>query len=137
MPHLNKVFIIGHLGKDPELKFMPSGDSVMSGSIAVSESWKDKQGSKQEHTEWFNLVLYGKRAELFAEWFKKGDAVYIEAKQRTRKWQDKDGNNRYSVEHIILEFQGIGNRRPQDVGPEAAKHKAASADDFDDDTFPF
>src|SRR5690606_32229352 len=95
MPNLNKVMLIGHLGADPEIRYMPNGKAVVNFRLATSESWKDKQtGEKQERTEWHNVVAYDKLAEIIGEWLHKGSPVYIEGKLQTRKWQDKNGNDR-------------------------------------------
>lgn len=117
MPSVNKVILIGHLGKDPETRFLPSGDAVTSFSLATSESWKDKGGAKQEHTEWHRVGCFGKTAEVAGEYLKKGAAVYVEGRIRTRKWQDKEGNDKYSTEIVCDRLQMLGG-------------KDAKADDF-------
>jgi len=102
MAGVNKVILIGNLGQDPEIRNLPSGDSVANVSIATSETWKDKNtGEKQERTEWHRVVFFGKLAEIVGKYLKKGSKVYIEGKLKTRKWQDKDGSDRYSTEVVV------------------------------------
>jgi single-strand DNA-binding protein len=108
---INKVILIGNLGADPETRAMPSGSSVANLRIATSESWRDKQtGEQQERTEWHRVALFGRLAEVAAEYLRKGSQVYIEGSLRTRKWQDKQGNERYSTEIIGNEMQMLGGR---------------------------
>ncbi len=101
MAGVNKVILIGNLGQDPEIRHLPSGDSVANVSIATSETWKDKQGQKQERTEWHRVVFFGKLAEIVERYLKKGSKIYIEGKLRTRKWQANDGTDRYSTEVVV------------------------------------
>jgi single-strand DNA-binding protein len=108
---VNKVILIGHLGADPETKSMPSGMSVANLSLATSESYKDKQTNEwQERTEWHKVALFGRLAEVAGEYLRKGSQVYIEGRLRTRKWQDKQGNDRYTTEIIAAEMQMLGGR---------------------------
>ena len=108
---INKVILIGNLGADPETRAIPSGTTVANLRIATSESWRDKQsGEQQERTEWHRVALFGRLAEIAAEYLKKGSQVYIEGSLRTRKWQDKQGNERYSTEIIGNELQMLGGR---------------------------
>jgi len=108
---VNKVILIGHLGADPETRAMPSGSSVANLRIATTESWRDKQsGEQQERTEWHRVALFGRLAEIAGEYLKKGSQVYIEGSLRTRKWQDKQGNERYSTEIVGNEMQMLGGR---------------------------
>ncbi|HTY49173.1 MAG TPA: single-stranded DNA-binding protein [Steroidobacteraceae bacterium] len=108
---INKVILIGHLGQDPETRAMPSGSSVANLRIATTESWRDKQsGEQKEATEWHTVVLFGRTAEVAAEYLKKGSQVYIEGRLRTRKWQDKSGNDRYSTEIVANDMQMLGSR---------------------------
>jgi single-strand DNA-binding protein len=108
---VNKVILIGNLGADPETRAMPSGSSVANLRIATSESWRDKQsGEQQERTEWHRVALFGRLAEIAAEYLRKGSQVYIEGSLRTRKWTDKQGNERYSTEIIGNELQMLGGR---------------------------
>jgi single-strand DNA-binding protein len=108
---VNKVILIGHLGADPETRAMPSGATVANLRIATTESWKDKQsGEQQERTEWHRVALFGRLGEIAGEYLRKGSQVYIEGALRTRKWQDKQGNERYSTEIIGNEMQMLGGR---------------------------
>lgn len=108
---INKVILVGNLGKDPETRYMPSGKAVTNFSIATSESWTDKQsGDKQERTEWHNVVLFDKLGEIAAEYLRKGSQVYIEGSLRTRKWQDKEGKDRYTTEIVGRDMQMLGGR---------------------------
>ena len=108
---INKVILIGHLGQDPEVRALPSGSSIANLRIATTESWKDKQsGEFKEQTEWHTVVLFGRTAEVAAEYLKKGSQVFIEGRLRTRKWQDKTGNDRYSTEIVGQDMQMLGGR---------------------------
>jgi single-strand DNA-binding protein len=108
---INKVIIVGNLGADPETRAMPSGSTVANLRIATTENWKDKQtGENQERTEWHRVVLFGRLGEIAAEYLRKGSQVYIEGSLRTRKWQDKQGNERYSTEIVANEMQMLGGR---------------------------
>jgi single-strand DNA-binding protein len=140
---VNKVIIVGNLGQDPETRYMPSGGAVTNLRIATNESWKDKQsGELQERTEWHRVVMFDRLAEIAAEYLRKGSQVYIEGSLRTRKWQDKDGNDRYTTEIRAGEMQMLGGRSGggapamNRTGDEAAPAQAGVADDFDDD-IPF
>ena len=108
---INKVILIGNLGQDPETKAMPSGTTVCNLRIATSESWKDKQtGETKEQTEWHTVAMFGRLAEIAGEYLRKGSQVYIEGRLRTRKWQDKNGNDRYTTEIVANEMQMLGGR---------------------------
>jgi single-strand DNA-binding protein len=108
---INKVILIGNLGADPETRAMPSGTTVANLRVATSESWRDKQtGEQQERTEWHRVALFGRLAEVAGEYLRKGSQVYIEGSLRTRKWQDKQGNERYSTEIVGNELQMLGGR---------------------------
>lgn len=107
---INKVILVGNLGNDPETKFMPSGGAVTNISVATSRSWKDKNGQQQEHTEWHRVVFFNRLAEIAGEYLKKGSKVYVEGSLRTNKWQDKDGNDRYTTEIIAHEMQMLDSR---------------------------
>ena len=108
---INKVILVGNIGKDPETRYMPNGKAVTNFSVATSESWTDKQsGDKQERTEWHNVVLFEKLAEIAAEYLRKGSQVYIEGSLRTRKWQDKEGKDRYTTEIVGRDMQMLGGR---------------------------
>jgi len=108
---INKVILVGNLGQDPETRYMPNGKAVTNLRIATSESWKDKQtGEQREQTEWHSIVMYDKLAEIAAEYLRKGSQVYVEGKLRTRKWQDKEGRDRYTTEINANEMQMLGGR---------------------------
>lgn len=102
---VNKVILVGHLGQDPEVRYMPNGNAVANISVATSESWKDQQGQQQEKTEWHRVTLFGKLAEITGEYLRKGSQVYIEGKLQTRKWQAQDGSDRYTTE-IVVDMHG-------------------------------
>lgn len=108
---INKVILVGNLGQDPETRAMPSGKAVTNIRVATSESWRDKNtGEQKEQTEWHTVVFFDRLAEIAAEYLRKGSQVYIEGKLRTRKWQDKSGNDRYSTEVVANEMQMLGGR---------------------------
>ncbi len=146
---VNKVILVGNLGADPEVKYMPNGNAVANVTLATSESWKDKQsGENKEKTEWHRVVFFRRLAEIAGEYLKKGSQVYIEGKLQTRKWQDKNGNDRYTTEIVANEMQMLGGRGgagggSADFGGASASRSApapaaapAAAGDFDDD-IPF
>jgi len=108
---VNKVILIGNLGQDPEVKYMPSGGAVTNVTVATSESWKDKtSGEQKENTEWHRVVFFRRLAEIAGEYLKKGSKVYIEGKLQTRKWQDQSGNDRYTTEIVANEMQMLDSR---------------------------
>jgi single-strand DNA-binding protein len=140
---VNKVILVGNLGADPEVKYMPNGNAVANVTVATSESWKDKQsGEQKDKTEWHRVVFFRRLAEIAGEYLKKGSQIYIEGKLQTRKWQDKNGNDRYTTEIIANEMQMLGSRGggSADFGAAsssaAAPAPAAVVDEFDDD-IPF
>ena len=111
MPSVNKVMLLGNLGRDPEVRTFPNGDSVCNFSIATSTSWKDKtSGEKKEKTEWHNIVMYRKLAEIAGEYLKKGSSVFVEGSLQTRKWQTKEGQDRYTTEVVADTMQMLGGR---------------------------
>jgi single-strand DNA-binding protein len=145
---INKVILIGNLGADPEVRYTQGGSAVANIRIATSESWKDREsGEMQERTEWHRVVFFSRLAEIVAEYLKKGSQIYVEGRLQTRKWQDKDGQDRYTTEIVANEMQMLGGRgggtasfesRPADE-PTQSTSAASSrppADDFDDD-IPF
>src|SRR5512139_2789160 len=108
---VNKVILVGNLGKDPEVRYTANSTAVANVTIATSEQWKDKQsGQTQERTEWHNVVFYNRLAEIVGEYLKKGSQIYVEGSLRTRKWQDKEGKDRYTTEIIASEMQMLGGR---------------------------
>ena len=111
MASVNKVILVGNLGKDPEVRYAPSGDAICNITLATSETWKDKQsGEKREATEWHRVVFFGKLAEIAGQYLKKGSSVYIEGMLKTRKWQEKDGSDRYTTEIKADEMKMLGSR---------------------------
>lgn len=149
---INKVILIGNLGNDPEVRYMPSGNAVANFSIATSESWKDKQtGEQQTRTEWHRISCFNRLGEIAGEYLRKGSKVYVEGRLQTRKWQDTNGQERYTTEIIANEMQMLDGRGSNAGGfdspsqsmssaPAPQQHSAAPAapaiDDFDDD-IPF
>lgn len=122
MKGINKVILIGHVGQDPESKSLPSGSAVTNLSLATTESWKDKStGQLQDKTEWHKIVFFGKVAEIAAQYLKKGSKVYIEGSLRTRKWQDKDGSDRYTTEIVASEMQMLDNKPDSKPAPAPAR----------------
>lgn len=147
---INKVIIVGNLGADPETRYMPSGSAVTNLTVATNESWKDKAtGETKDRTEWHKVAMFNRLAEIAAEYLRKGSQVYIEGKLRTRKWQDKNGQDRWTTEIVADEMQmlgggggrgaGGGGSAPMDSGTETGGSNYApqpGPDDFDDD-IPF
>ncbi len=141
---INKVIVVGNLGQDPDTRYMPSGSAVTNITVATNESWKDKQtGEQKDRTEWHKVVMFDRLAEIAAEYLRKGSQVYIEGKLQTRKWQDKDGNDRYTTEIVAKEMQMLGGRGgsgggapARDDRPPPSPPPQGSSDDFDDD-IPF
>jgi single-strand DNA-binding protein len=143
---VNKVILIGNLGADPEVKYTPSGSAVANLRLATTESRRDKQsGEQQEHTEWHRLVMFGRLAEIAGEYLSKGSQIYVEGRIQTRKWQDRDGNDRYTTEIVANEMQMLGGRQgmgtPAYEGEGESQSRPAAAPstataDFDDD-IPF
>ena len=155
---VNKVILVGHLGADPEVRYMPNGGAVANVTVATTESWKDKSsGEQQEKTEWHRVVFFARLAEIVGEYLKKGSQLYVEGRLQTRKWQDKSGVDRYTTEIVASEMQMLGGRggagggagagssaggygggqsQPAAAAPAAAPVAAGGNDDFDDD-IPF
>ena len=152
MASVNKVILVGNLGRDPEVRYMPSGDAMANLSLATTDTWKDKSGEKQEKTEWHRVVMFGKQAEIAGEYLKKGSQVYIEGRLQTRKWTDKEGQDRYTTEIVADRMQMLGSRSggsermapasDEERAPAgsakkpAAAGKAGNFDDMEDD-IPF
>jgi single-strand DNA-binding protein len=143
MASVNKVIIVGNLGKDPETRYMPSGDAMTNITVATTDTWKDKStGEKKEQTEWHRVSFFGKLAEIAGQYLKKGSQVYIEGSLRTRKWTDKDGAEKYTTEVKADTMQMLGGR-PADAGSASAPRQQQSKQpqqgglaQFDDD-IPF
>jgi len=151
MASVNKVILIGNLGRDPETRYMPDGGAVANVSIATTDTWKDKNGEKQEKTEWHRVAFFGKLAEIAGEYLKKGSQVYVEGRLQTRKWQDTDGQDKYTTEIIADRMQMLGSRQGMGGGDRegggeressrpaakpAGKPAGSKFDDFEDD-IPF
>ena len=131
---LNKVMIIGHLGRDPEMRYTPSGRPVTTFSVAVSRSWNSSDGERRSETEWFKIVAWGNLAEICKKYLTKGQQVYIEGRLQTRRWEDKEGERRTSVEVVANEMTMLGDRR--DKGPDDNSFDEMPPD-IDEDEFPF
>ena len=125
---VNKVILVGNLGRDPEVRYSPNGQAVANVTLATSESWKDKtSGEKQEKTEWHRVVFFGRLAEIVSEYLRKGSQIYVEGRLQTRKWQDKDGNDRYTTEIVANEMQMLGSRGGSaDMGQSAPPPRSES-----------
>ena len=113
---VNKVILVGNLGNDPEVRYMPNGNAVANLSLATSESWKDQQGQVQERTEWHRLTMYKRLAEIAGEYLKQGSQIYVEGKLQTRKWQDQQGQDKYTTEIIVDQMQMLGGRAQNSEG---------------------
>ena len=131
MPSVNKVILMGNLGRDPEVRFMPNGDAVCNFSIATTDSWKDKAGERQEKTEWHNIVMYRRLAEIAGEYLKKGRPVYLEGRLQTRKWQTKEGQDRYTTEVIADSMQMLGGRDGAPAQESQPSSQPVAKDEFD------
>ncbi len=151
MASVNKVILIGNLGADPEVRYMPSGDAVANLRIATTDNWKDKGGEKQERTEWHRVSFFGRQAEICGEYLKKGSSVYIEGSLQTRKWQNKEGQDQYTTEIRGDRMQMLGGRsnsfevvdnggaqsRPTPPPPSSSSRPASSSINDLDDDIPF
>jgi len=124
MASVNKVILIGNLGRDPETRYMPDGGAITNISIATTEQWKDKAGEKQEKTEWHRVAFFGKLAEIAGEYLKKGSQVYVEGRLQTRKWQDKDGADKYTTEIVANAMQMLGSRQGMGGGSASEREPA-------------
>ena len=133
---INKVILIGTMGRDPEMQYSASGTAVCTISVATSESWKDKSGEKVEKTEWHRVVAFQKLAEIMGKYLVKGSTLYIEGKLQTRKWQDKDGADRYTTEIVARDMQMLGSK-PAESKPEGFRKEKEPDPGFDDDDIPF
>ena len=131
MPSVNKVILMGNLGRDPEVRFMPNGDAVCNFSIATTDSWKDTAGERQEKTEWHNIVMYRRLAEIAGEYLKKGRPVYLEGRLQTRKWQTKEGQDRYTTEVIADSMQMLGGRDGAPAQESQPSSQPEAKDEFD------
>lgn len=154
MASVNKVILVGNLGADPEMRYLPSGEAVANLRLATTDTWKDKEGNKQEATEWHRVSFFGRQAEVCGQYLKKGSQIYVEGSIRTRKWQDKEGQDRYSTEirgdrmQMLGGRQGMSDAPPRDSAggtaggsgagnrPAAAQPAGSNFNDFEDD-IPF
>ncbi len=144
MASVNKAILIGNLGKDPDVRYSPDGSAITNITLATTESWKDKSGEKQEKTEWHRVAFFGKLAEIAGEYLKKGSQVYVEGRIQTRKWQDKEGQDRYTTEIVADKMQMLGSRgnsfevsdAPAESKPQRPAQQKGGFDDMDDD-IPF
>ncbi|MCS6994618.1 MAG: single-stranded DNA-binding protein [Anaerolineales bacterium] len=136
---LNKVMIIGHLGRDPEMRYTPSGRPVTTFSVATSRSWSTVDGERHQETEWFNVVAWGNLAEICKQYLSKGQQVYIEGRLQTRKWEDKEGNKHSSVEIVANEMMMLGDRRDNSTNNHSVSedNDAPETQAADEDEFPF
>jgi single-strand DNA-binding protein len=123
---VNKVILVGRLGKDPETRYMTNGEAVTNATLATSENWKDKSGEKQEKTEWHNLVFYRRLAEVAGEYLKKGAQIYVEGKIQTRKYQTKEGQERYTTEIIVDQMQMLGSKSGSAGSFEVVENQSAA-----------
>jgi single-strand DNA-binding protein len=147
MASVNHVHLVGNLGKDPETRYMPNGDAVTNITIATTETWKDKNGEKQENTEWHRVVFFGKLAEIAGEYLSKGSSVYVQGKLKTKQWEDKAGVKRYTTEVISDKLEFLSKKkeganetdkgeRSSNSESKAPQKTGTSFDDMDDD-IPF
>jgi single-strand DNA-binding protein len=134
---LNKVMAIGHLGKDPEMRYTPSGRPVTTFSVAVSRSWNTADGERRSETEWFNIVAWGNLAEICKQYLHKGQQVYIEGRLQTRRWEDKEGQKHTSVEVVANEMLMLGDRRDNKGSQESDQDEESQEPIADEDEFPF
>jgi len=135
---LNKVMIIGHLGRDPEMRYTPSGRPVTTFSVAVSRTWNTVDGERHSETEWFNIVAWGNLAEICKQYLHKGQQVYIEGRLQTRHWEDKEGQKRTSVEVVANEMMMLGDRRDKnETDGSASDETDVTESESDEDEFPF
>ena len=147
MASVNKAILIGNLGKDPDVRYSPDGSAITNITLATTENWKDKSGEKQEKTEWHRVAFFGKLAEIAGKYLKKGSQVYVEGRIQTRKWQDKEGQDRYTTEIVADRMQMLGSRgnsfevsdSPSESRPQRPAQQAQQKGGFDDmdDDIPF
>ena len=139
MASVNKVILVGNLGRDPEVRYTSSGTAVANFTMATTDRWSDPSGERKERTEWHRIVVWAKQAEIVGEYLRKGRQVYVEGSLQTREWTDRDGNKRYTTEVKAINFQMLG-RRGDDDGAGARRESTAVADSgggFEDDDIPF
>ena len=144
---VNKVILVGNLGRDPEMRSLPSGQPVANFSVATSRRYKDRDGNRKDETEWHNVVCFGKQAEIAGQYLTKGKMIFVEGRIQTRSWEDKEGKKQYRTEIICENFQmlgskgdggGGGGQRESGAGaPSGGGHEGAGSGDFQDDDIPF
>ena len=135
---LNKVMVIGHLGRDPEMRYTPSGRPVTTFTVAVSRSWNTADGERRSETEWFNIVAWGNLAEICKQYLHKGQQVYIEGRLQTRQWEDKEGQKHKNVEVVANEMMMLGERRDNSKQSEESNQEEDQSEPVaDEDEFPF
>ena len=134
MAGVNKVIIVGNIGKDPETRYTANGDAITNITVATSETWKDKSGEKQEKTEWHQITFFGKLAEIVGKYLSKGSSVYVEGRLETQKWTDKEGNDKYKTVIIAGVMQMLGGKGGAKQEP---KQEEKKPDPFDDADIPF
>jgi len=127
MASVNKAILVGNLGKDPEVRYMPSGEAIANITLATTDTWKDKSGEKQERTEWHRVSFFGRQAEVVGEYLKKGSQIYVEGRIQTRKWQDKEGKDRYTTEIVADRMQMLGGKSSGSGSFEVVENKPAAA----------
>jgi len=132
MAGVNKVILVGNLGKDPEVKYLDSGVAVANFSLATSESYKNKEGERVNQTEWHNIVLWRGLAEVAEKWLKKGSSIYIEGKIKTRKWEDKEGNTRYNTEILADNMTMLGSKSTSETTSPTTSEQQPTSDTADD-----
>jgi single-strand DNA-binding protein len=144
MASINKVILIGNLGSDPEVRYTPNGTAVASFNVATNESWNNKEGKKEERTEWHKIVVWAKLAELCGEYLSKGRPVYVEGRLQTREWNDKEGNKRYTTEIVAQTIQFLGAPGERSSKPSAGRSSSANSPGIEeaapvevDDDIPF
>lgn len=142
MASVNKVILVGNLGRDPEVRYMPNGDPACNFSVACTDSWKDKSGQKQERTEWVRIIIFGKLADIAGQYLKKGSSVYLEGRLQTRTWTDKEGHERQTTEVVADRMQMLGGRPSETSAsgvsqPQSNEQSAGGSFDTLDDDIPF
>jgi single-strand DNA-binding protein len=130
MRGVNKVILIGNLGRDPELRYLPSGGPVTKFTLATNSRWKDKEGQWQDRTDWHNIVAFGRQAEVCNEYLKKGSQVYVEGRIQTRSWEDKDGNKKYMTEIIAQSINLLGRKEAEEEVPAEVEETKTEDEDL-------
>ena len=137
MSGVNKVILVGNLGRDPEVRYTKAGQAVASFSLATSEKWTDKDGEKQEKTEWHRIVAWGELGEICGEYLSKGKQVYIEGRLQTREWEGNDGNKKHTTEIVANNMTMLGQRGQAEGSEQQSSGSQSSSSDFADDDIPF